>query len=497
MKIGVIPRDLDLLLVELPCRYAPTLPMGIGLVCSQARAAGFRVAAVDANIALHGLVHGRRAQEPRYAALWQRAGGDPWNPALAHVWNEAETLALLTPELDALAAAIVEARPRTLGLSLNGLSRAAAAAVAARLRDLRGTLPILGGGHDCAHPDGIEPLLGCVDYAIIGEAEETLPPLLRRLLAGERPADLPGVVSIYDKPGRVYVPGPLPQELDALPPADLEWVSLADHARADPALRVPVLWSRGCWWGGCAFCTECFSWRRRSPRHIVTELAMFSRRGLDRFQCQDSDLAGRDLRHLHEVADEILRQRLEISLVGQMRCHKGTDEALFRTLRRAGFEAMRFGVDAWSDRLARLQNKGTTMRIVERNLAAARAAGLWVSVNIVVGVPGETEDDIDEAIANLARLAPYIDTVDNFNVLELAVGSRYYQDPGRYGIVIDEAVPRNPASRVVPAQAWHSGTPPVAAADRMRRLRKVALALRVLRIARHDYRIVREVASAP
>jgi len=138
------------------------------------------------------------------------------------------------------------------------------------------------------------------------------------------------------------------------------------------------------------------------------------------------------------------------------------------------------------------------MALVERCLKASKAAGLWTSVNIVVGVPGETEEDVDATIANLTRLSPYIDNVDNFNALELPIGSAYFEEPERHGIRLrnDWNPPGQAPPRVVPGDLWTSEAPFIDEETRRRRLVKVARALARLKVARSSFRILRDSTQA-
>ena len=497
-----IKPGLDLLLVELPCRYGTMMPAGIGMMHRIAQDAGLRVDTVDFNILLYRSFHADRLAgggNPRYAAARAVAGDDPWDPPVTHLWNDPALVDQFVPELDELVAAIAAAPPRVLGLSLNGLSRITARRVAEGIRAHFPTLPVIGGGHDCAHADGARELLAIADHLFIQEADLTLLPVVRELLAGGRPIDHAGVLSRHDTPGRPWRPAPLAQDLDALGFPRYDWADGLDLYRAfDGTLVAPVLWSRGCWWSRCTFCAERFAWRARSPAHVVDELEWFAARGCTRFQCNDSDLIGLSADTLLAIADEIIRRKLEVRIAGQMRCHKRTDEAFFRRLRQAGFVAMRFGVDGWSDRLLRLQRKGSTIAIVERVLTASRAAGLWTSVNIVVGVPGETEEDVDAMIANLIRMSPYIDNVDNFNALELPIGSLYLEEPERHAIRFrDDWKPAEDAPpRVVPGEMWYSEGPFIDEATRRRRLVRVARALARMRVSCSSFLIVRDTALA-
>jgi len=69
------------------------------------------------------------------------------------------------------------------------------------------------------------------------------------------------------------------------------------------------------------------------------------------------------------------------------------------------------------------------MEMVFQNLRTVIAAGIRTTVNMVIGVPGETEGDVDDAIRNIASCKNYISVVESFNTLLLVCGSEYYRNP--------------------------------------------------------------------
>lgn len=155
------------------------------------------------------------------------------------------------------------------------------------------------------------------------------------------------------------------------------------------------------------------------------------------------------------------------------------DFDFFKTLREAGCSNIRFGVDGWCDDTLKLQRKGYNMKIVESVLSAAKKAGMYVSTNIVLGMPGETEEMIDESIENIVQLEKYIDIVESINTLLLNAGSCYYSDPDEYKIKFrgdKEEIYSNNA-HIIPTELWYSDEPYIDQKVRNKRLEKICVAL--------------------
>ncbi len=109
-------------------------------------------------------------------------------------------LEFFRPVIDETIAALVAARPKVLGLSIQGCNEAAARAVALGVRAQLPDIMIVVGGFSCYNADvGLRAFPEC-DYMCIGEADLTAGPLLEALARGERPFNQPGVLSRFDTP---------------------------------------------------------------------------------------------------------------------------------------------------------------------------------------------------------------------------------------------------------------------------------------------------------
>ncbi|MEZ0370157.1 MAG: radical SAM protein [Candidatus Sericytochromatia bacterium] len=457
---------LDVLLLEFPARYWPMMPNGLGVVHNIFSGMNIAHQTLDLNIIVYHRFHKARLE----AGLKNVIGAngyhlpeDPWDIVNTADWNEEALVDCFQEHIDEVVEKIVAARPKILGASLNGLNKVFARRVIHGVKDRYPEIIVISGGHECAHHEGAEALLAEYrnDYLFIYEADLTLEPVVRSLLAGEQVKDLPGVVSRFDTPGRAWIDAPTIRTVDEMAFPHYEWFEdLGVYRTFDSKTLVPVTWSRGCRWSRCTFCAERFKWRSRDPVDCVDEIEWYRERGFDLFHCNESDLIG-DPNLLMQICDEILRRGLKVRIFGQLRVHKRGTPELFQKMAQAGFIGLRFGVDGWSDRALRLQMKGSTMEMVEYNLKNALAAGIRTTANIVVGVPGETDEDIQEMVDNIAKLSPYLCAIENINTLILTVGGVYYEDPERFKIRFlgdkEELYRKYPRS--VPPELWYSEEP--------------------------------------
>jgi hypothetical protein len=356
--------------------------------------------------------------------------------------------------LDALTAEVLrEHRPDLLALTvpfpgtLLGALRIARAA-----KRLHPRLPVaLGGCYVNTELRGLaEPgLFRTVDYVGLDDGEAPLCALVEHL-AGHRPRER--LVRTF-----------------ALRRGRVEWLDDArtrdvPHARAgtpvydglplDRYLSVlemlnPVtrLWSegrwtklqlaRGCYWHRCRFCDVSLPHIRRYDPAPVAVLAdriesVAAATGQTGFHFVDEALPPALLRRLSE---ELLRRRLACTWWGNIRFEKPFTPILARLMARAGCVAVTGGLEAATDRLLTLVEKGFTLAQVVRVTRALSEAGILVHTYLMYGLPTQTEQDTVDALEFVRQLFE-AGTVQSayWHRFALTAHSPIAADPARYGI---------------------------------------------------------------
>ncbi len=485
---------LDLILIDCPSRNLALMPNGLAYVHNALKKTAATYQIFDLDIVAYHRFHmhrlydmGGRVVLPSGRVLPE----DPWQAEHYDVWSMRkgsvetgggtnEILEFFRPLIDEAVSGLIEARPKILGLSIQqcneSISREIVRGVKARLPDT----VILAGGFSCYNADiGLRAFPEC-DYMCIGEADLTVGPLLEALASGERPRNQPGVLSRFDTPDYRYIPAPMVHNLDQIEFPKYEWCDLALYRNFNDYQLTPIIASRGCRWSRCTFCAERFYWRIRSPENFVDELEWLVDRGCHLFMFNESDLNGMPERVM-EICDEIIRRGLQrkVKLTGQLRIHKKNTRDFFEKLRAANFVALRFGVDAFSANTLRLQKKGYTVDMVCQNLRDCWEAGIFTEVNWVIGVPGETDADVEEGIALILRNQKYIGRLANINPLIMVNGGVYWIDPEAHNIVFREPREQLYAKypRALPADTWYSTDPYIDAQVRKERFGRIVLAL--------------------
>ncbi|MBL0721411.1 MAG: B12-binding domain-containing radical SAM protein [Sulfurovum sp.] len=476
--------DLDFLLMELPPRYMPMMPNGLGHVSNILKGIDINYQVFDANIILYHQYHSNRVLNNLTTIITSTGfefPEDPWHVTFVDDWDvKDEVQDYFSSFIDKIILEILKSKPKILGFSINGNNIKFTEKLAKTIKELLPETIILVGGYTCVFYEVGPKVFNDYDYMVIGESELSLASLTKRLLSGERPKDLAGILSKYDSDDRKFISAPLLHDLDSIDFPKYEWIDYGLYKTYLGTNLVPIAGSRGCVWSRCAFCSEKFMWRRRSPLKIADEFEWHRDKGGYSFHFNESDLNG-DPESLVELCKEIIKRKLVIKFVGQLRIHKKSTREFFDILKSAGFDKLRFGVDGWSKNTNKIQKKGYPVSLIDENLKACHKSGIEVGVNIVMGVPGETEDDIDEIIEKVRKNKKYIFKVENLNVLILGYGNNYYEDPEKYNIKFygdkDEIYSNNPTH--IPSELWYWEKDGVIVDHntRLNRLKKISTAL--------------------
>lgn len=486
--------DLDVVIVDCPSRNLSLMPNGLGYLNNALKKTGVSFQILDLDIISYHRFHVHRLfdmggsirlpgdlvlpEDPWQAEhydLWTATGGGVSGPT-----GRNEVLEFFRPVIDEAIAAVVAARPKVLGLSIQGCNEAAAREVALGVKAQLPDITIVVGGFSCYNADVGRRAFPECDYMCIGEADLTAGPLLEALARGERPFNQPGVLSRFDTPDYSYIPAPMIHNLDQIEFPKYEWCDLRVYQNFNGYQLTPIIASRGCRWSRCTFCAERFYWRIRTKENFVDELEWLVGQGCHLFMFNESDLGGMPERVM-EICDEIIRRGLhrKVKLTGQLRVNKKQNRAFFEKLREANFVALRFGIDAFSERTLRLQMKGYTVDMITQNLKDCWEVGIFTEVNWVIGVPGETDQDVEEGIELILKNRQYIGRLANINPLILVNGSVYWIDPASHNIVLKEPQETmyEKYPRALPADQWYSTDPYIDAQVRKERFERIVLAL--------------------
>ena len=471
----------QIFLIDTPARNLALMPNGFGYVHESLLRIGYEHFVIDFDIILyHWFQISRIIDFDGEISISDDLAfpSDPWKADHYDIWTDPNTVEYFRKQAATLAERVSFYNPKIIMMSLQQNNEAFSKIFVEEIKkNLKETFITVGGFSCYNHEIGLRAFPEA-DYMFVGESDFSVDLLIPKLMTGDKPKNISGILSKYDDPSIPYKSQPLAHELDIIPFPKYEWYDLDTYRNWNGYQLTPVIASRGCRWARCTFCAERFYWRIRSAKNFVDELEWLVKQGCTLFMFNESDLNGAPERLL-EICDELISRNLKIRLTGQLRIHVKSDKKFFEKLKKAGFTSLRFGVDAFSDNAMKLQVKGYNSDTVYQNLKDCWESGIYTEVNWVIGVPGETWDDIEEGIDLAIKCKPYIGRMANINALMLLNGSVYWQNPDMFNIVFHESKEElfKKYPRVVPSENWHSEKPYIDGSVRRKYFEHIVLRL--------------------
>jgi len=300
---------------------------------------------------------------------------------------------------------------------------------------------ILGGPCATFNP---EPLADFADMVVIGEGEETLPQLLQLLeqLRMERKsrqekllaaAQLPGVYvpqfysPQYDEAGNFSVMKRLAdvpakisrqwvRELDAYPPTS---AIISPYTEFADMFIVEV--ARGCG-RHCRFCMAGYCFRKPRSRNLGLLLEDIRQRPGRTKKVGLMGAAVSDYPEMKTLTKTLAEEHIPFSCAS-LRADS-LDLPLVEALARSGQRTMTVAPEAGSVRMRAAINKGIEEKhIYEAMEYAARVGMPNIKLYFMIGLPGETDTDIEEMISLVHRVRGRMDELGHTGDLTLSVNA--------------------------------------------------------------------------
>jgi anaerobic magnesium-protoporphyrin IX monomethyl ester cyclase len=264
---------------------------------------------------------------------------------------------------------------------------------------------VVGGVHASVLPEEFIRL-DSVDIVAYGEGDFTL----IEILSGVPLQEVKGIY--YKSDGSVIQnePRELVQDLDTLPYPAWALFDLKRYKASYLAVRKnpvgPLETSRGCVFG-CNFCNKSIfgrAFRVKSVGRVVDEMEYMLKVGFKEIHIQDDGFST-NLERAKEICDEIVRRDLRFpwSLFNGVRVDR-VDLELMQKLKAAGCYQVAFGFESGNQEVLNATNKGTTLDQARQAVEMAQAAGLWTFGFFMFGLPGDTEETMQETIDFAVKL---------------------------------------------------------------------------------------------
>jgi radical SAM superfamily enzyme YgiQ (UPF0313 family) len=322
---------------------------------------------------------------------------------------------------------LIEQRPSLVAMTISYVGQLLPAILIAQhlKRSLSPAPRVIVGGPWCTHQAvsgvDVQPLFSVFDGIGVGPGDEVVVRAAASAAdGGELPADLPGL----------WCRGRKRPELDRPPPTspDFAGMPLARYfAAAGP--RYPLESSRGCW-AACRFCNYPAlnkGYRVKPVDQITAEVADIHDRhpGAEITFVDDTILPKRALAIADELAVMAAARGHATPWTGCLRPDAGLDAEQCRALYAGGMRRVFIGFDAATQDMLERIDKRVTLDEVRALVRNYQAAGIIVSGNFILGLPGEkpeAQQAVPTLMAELGLDPKHVTT----SLFALVRGSWYY-----------------------------------------------------------------------
>ncbi|MHC4171753.1 MAG: B12-binding domain-containing radical SAM protein [Planctomycetota bacterium] len=292
---------------------------------------------------------------------------------------------------------------------------------------------VLGGPHVNLFPNETIKIES-IDYLVLGEGEEIFNDLVKAIDLNSEIEKIPGIV--LKKKGHVINTGARPhiKNLDGLPFPARRLVPYEKYSSLlfKGKVVTTIFTSRGCPFR-CSFCDRPHLgkvFRARSAQNVVDELEACVQMGIHEFLFYD-DTFTVNRKRVIDICEEIVRRRLNISW--DIRARVDTvDEEMIMNLKKAGCQGIHYGVEAGTEKVLMILNKGITVNQAREVFDLTRKYKIPILAYFMIGNPEETLDDIHMTFEVMKSLKPdYV----HMTILTPFPGTKIYQDGLAKGVI--------------------------------------------------------------
>jgi len=294
----------------------------------------------------------------------------------------------------------------------------------------KGKIVVIGGPHASALPD-LTLKETEADYVVVGEGELSILELMQRLENNDSTDNIPG---IKNRNSHGFVKRKLIDDLDSLPFPDWQQIDPRIYKKAPHGGLVksfpvaPITSSRGCPFE-CTFCASPYLWDRkirfRSPENVVDEIEYLIKNfGVKEIHFEDDNLTLKR-KHVEDICELILKRQIKINWATPNGIRIDTvDDKLLKLMKRSGCYSIAFGIESGNQRILDNIKKKTDLNRYNEITQAAKKAGLITQGFFIFGLPGETEQTINETIRFAKRIP--LDKAQ-FLILDILPGSQLWE----------------------------------------------------------------------
>lgn len=275
-----------------------------------------------------------------------------------------------------------------------------------------------------------ENLYDFVDGIFIGEGEYPFLTVIKKLETNDSSVNIPNYINKENtNPAEIFY-----GDINKYPEPDFDDLDLTKYAKAG---AISLYTSKGCAWGKCAFCavSEAGSYREKEISTVINEIQkLYLKYNLRQISFVDDFLS---TSRMELIAKYIIDNKLNIRWDCRTRFSENMTEEFLNLLKMSHNTCITLGMESASERLLRFINKGITKQTVDFVLNNSEKSNQYVSLDMMIGLPSETQIETIETLAasyTLRKKYPNLRFQVNTQRTRIERNSSFAFEPEKYGI---------------------------------------------------------------
>lgn len=276
------------------------------------------------------------------------------------------------------------------------------------------------------------------DILVYNEGELPCEAILKNICSNNNPTEnTPNTLYLFNN--KIIKNDPAPQ----LKPSEMPTPDYSDldfDLYFSPEICLPMLTTRGCYWGKCSFCRHGLLYGNRfyeySAKSIKKQMEELSKRyKTKKFSFNDEAIPPKLFRMMGKELGNHTETGFTFS--GVIRFEEDFKKEDFRSLNNVGCRYLYVGLESCSERVLKIMNKSSQPRLktIERNLLYAKNAGIHVHCFLFFGFPGENESDAKKTYEFVIERSDIIGSYGGGTFL-LEHGTDIQKDPANFGVIL-------------------------------------------------------------
>lgn len=287
-----------------------------------------------------------------------------------------------------------------LGISIQTISAFSGYEISQKAKE-KGITTILGGVHATLNP---EEAINYADFVIRGEAEESLPQLLKNLNKPQQLKKIKGL-SYWHNGKKIHnAPAPLLKNLDLVPNPNWKLIEGWEDIFYTPINNLIYFTqaTRGCPFD-CNFCsvTKSFgqSLRHRSVETIIEELK-YKRKKTQEVIFFVDDSIGANKNFLKELLETMLKKNCvpQVGWHSQMRQDVAKDKELVKLMQKTNCLMATFGFESINPKTLQYMKKSQTVEDIKHCIKTMHSIDVFITGFFVFGSDEDTVSTIQETV---------------------------------------------------------------------------------------------------